>query len=547
MAPVNDVAQVLASSVGGLGLFLLGMTMMTDGLRLAAGPALERILASATRTRWHALGSGVLVTSLVQSSSAVTVAVIGFVNAGLLPLGPALWVLFGANVGTTMTGWIVALVGLKFKIEVLALPLVGVGVALRLTGAEQRRGALGSALAGFGLLFMGIGLLQQAFTGLATQVSLPEGEGPLAVVLQVLVGTVLTVLMQSSSASMAIALTAAQQGLLTAQGAAAVVIGANLGTTVTAVLAAIGATPNARRAAVAHVLFNGITAVVALLLLPWLIGALATARAALGLPPDPAAKLALFHTVFNLMGVALMWPLADALTRQLQRCFRAAEEDEGRPRHLDDTVLAVPLLALDALSREVDRIGALARRLVGQVLRGQAASPQVPLRQVLERLDHAADAFAERIARASMSPMASARMADVLRVQRYYRTAVARAAEAAALGPGVAHPPHWPAERFVQAALEMLAACEPGVPAYRSAEAQQAMEQHYQDLKSQWLRAAAQGQARMEAMEAGLDQASALRHALQQLGKARQRSVAWDAALATDGATDRPISEAQHG
>ncbi|MGJ2409034.1 Na/Pi symporter, partial [Salmonella enterica subsp. enterica serovar Paratyphi A] len=142
-----SVWEMLANVVGGLGLFLLGMTMMTDGLRLAAGPALERILAAATRTRAQALGSGVLVTSLVQPSSAVTVATIGFVNAGLLPLGAALWVLFGANVGTTMTGWIVALVGLKFKIEALALPLLGLGVVLRLTGEGQRRGALGTALA----------------------------------------------------------------------------------------------------------------------------------------------------------------------------------------------------------------------------------------------------------------------------------------------------------------------------------------------------------------------------------------------------------------
>lgn len=256
--------NILASVAGGLGLFLLGMTMMTDGLRLAAGPALERILASATRTRWHALGSGVLITSMVQSSSAVTVAAIGFVNAGLLSLAPSLWVLFGANVGTTMTGWIVALVGLKFKVEALALPLVGLGVVLRLTGEGQRRGALGSALAGFGLLFMGIALLQQSFTGLAAQVSLPQGEGFLAVAAQVGVGALMTVLMQSSSASMAIALTAAQEGLLTPQGAAAVVIGSNIGTTVTAVLASLGATPNARRAAAAHVLFNGLTGVVAL-------------------------------------------------------------------------------------------------------------------------------------------------------------------------------------------------------------------------------------------------------------------------------------------
>ncbi|HMM70993.1 MAG TPA: Na/Pi symporter, partial [Rhodocyclaceae bacterium] len=193
----------LGTMAGGLGLFLLGMGLMTDGLKLAAGAALHRILAGATRTRWHALGSGILVTALVQSSSAVTVAAIGFVNAGLLALGPALWVLFGANVGTTMTGWIVALVGLKFKIEALAMPLAGLGALLRLTGEGRRSGAIGTALAGFGLLFMGIALLQQAFAGLAGQISLPQGEGPLAVLAQIGIGVLMTVLMQSSSAAMA--------------------------------------------------------------------------------------------------------------------------------------------------------------------------------------------------------------------------------------------------------------------------------------------------------------------------------------------------------
>ena len=348
---------------GGLGIFLLGMSMMTDGLKMAAGPALQRILANATRTRWHALGSGMLVTALVQASGAVTVAAIGFVNAGLLSLGPALWVLFGANVGTTMTGWIIALIGLKFKIEALALPLIGAGVVLRLTGEGQRRGAIGSALAGFGLLFLGIAMLQESFTGLAGQVELPQGEGPLAVLAQVAIGALMTVLMQSSSASMAIALTAAQGGLLTAQGAAAVVIGANIGTTVTAMVAAIGATPNARRAAAAHVAFNVITALVALALLPWLIGALGVASEALGLPHDPATKLALFHSIFNILGVLLMWPLASPLTRWLQARFKRREDDEAQVQYLDDNVLPVPALAVEALVREVARVGHVAVRM----------------------------------------------------------------------------------------------------------------------------------------------------------------------------------------
>ncbi|MDP1693124.1 MAG: Na/Pi symporter [Burkholderiaceae bacterium] len=192
--------QTMGLMAGGLGLFLIGMGLMTDGLKLAAGPALHRILAGATRTRMQALGSGVLVTALVQSSSAVTVAAIGFVNAGLLALGPALWVLFGANVGTTMTGWLVAMVGLEFKVEALAMPLVGLGALLRLTGEGRRRSAIGTAVAGFGLLFMGIALLQQAFTGLAGQISLPQGAGALAVLAQLGVGLLMTVLMQSRPA-----------------------------------------------------------------------------------------------------------------------------------------------------------------------------------------------------------------------------------------------------------------------------------------------------------------------------------------------------------
>ena len=163
--------------LGGVGLFLLGMALMTDGLKTTAGPALGRLLASSTQTRWRGLVSGVVVTALVQSSSAVTVAAIGFVNAGLLTFGQSLWVIFGSNVGTTMTGWLVALIGLKIKVEAAALPMIGIGMALRLTGAESRRGAAGTALAGFGVLFLGIGLLQQAFAGAGGAVDLTAPVG----------------------------------------------------------------------------------------------------------------------------------------------------------------------------------------------------------------------------------------------------------------------------------------------------------------------------------------------------------------------------------
>lgn len=544
---VSSLWALAAALAGGLGLLLLGMSMMTDGLRLAAGAALERILQAATRTRWHALGSGLLVTALVQASAAVTVATIGFVNAGLLTLTPALWVLFGANVGTTVTGWIVAMVGLKFDIEALALPLIGVGVLLRLTGAGRRRGALGSALAGFGLLFLGISMLQQAFTGLALQATLPQVEGPLGVLLQVGAGALLTVLMQSSSASMAIALTAAQGGLLTPQGAAAVVIGANLGTTLTALLAAIGATPNARRVAAAHVVFNVLTGVVALALLPWLVGAIATGRAALGLAEDPAAQLALFHTIFNVLGVLLMWPLAGALTRWLQARFRGREEDEAMPRHLDDNVLAVPSLAVDALEREVARIGHIAVRAARAALAGADAAAIAREQAVAVRLGAAVDTFVERVNRTEMPQGTAQRMARALRVLRYHETVVELAETAAQLRPAAGEREVYAdAEAaFVQPTASLLALCDPieghAPEAGAMAAALPPVEAAYQALKAALLEAGALGRLRMAPMEAALRRFSALRRAAEQAAKAaRLRGLGRAARDAESPATAEP-------
>lgn len=517
--------HMMGTLAGGLGLFLLGMGMMTHGLRLAAGPALHRILEGATRTRVHALGSGVLVTALVQSSSAVTVAAIGFVNAGLLALGPALWVLFGANVGTTMTGWIVALVGLKFKIEALAMPLVGLGAMLHLTGQGQRRGAVGTALAGFGLLFMGIALLQQAFGGMAAHISLPQGDGVLVVLAQLGIGAVMTVLMQSSSAAMAITLTAAQGGLIGAQGAAAVVIGANIGTTVTALLAAVGATPNARRAAAAHVVFNLLTGVVALLLLPWLIHALGLAREALDLPPDPATKLALFHTTFNVLGVLLMWPIAHGLTQWLQQRFRVREEDQAQPQYLDDTVLAVPTLALDALAHEVARVGAVAVRMNRACLGGADAAALRTDHVVVSSLDSVIERFVERLRSASMSQVASARLAQLLRVQRYNVEAAELALVAANAAPATTVSS--PAEQaFTTQADALLAFCEPGAPTDPVTLQTQLpkMESTYAVYKETVLDAGANAQMPLKEMERALDRARALRRAAQQLCKVKQRS-----------------------
>lgn len=430
-----SVPLIASGLAGGVGLFLLGMWLMTDGLKLAAGPALERILARSTGTRLRALASGILITALVQSSSAVTIATIGFVNAGLLTLVQALWVLFGTNVGTTMTGWLVAVAGVDFKIEAFALPMVGFGMVLHLTGHATRRGALGITLAGFGVLFLGIGILKDTFADLGGQMALPGGTGVLGVMAHVGTGVVLTVLMQSSSAALAVALTAAQGGLVTLNDAAAVVIGANIGTTAKAMLAALGATPNARRAAAAHVLFNLLTGAVALLLLPWLVDFIEHVRDWLELEAAPAVTLALFHTAFNVLGVLLMWPLADRLAAFLAGRFRTAEEDEARPRHLDRTVLSVPALALDALAQEVRRTGAIALRGARRVwsMQPTGTPATLPEQAVVAQLNVAIAAFIADLHRVSMATESAQKLPEILRAARYYDAVAELAAELAAL------------------------------------------------------------------------------------------------------------------
>ena len=521
---------LIGGLAGGIGLFLLGMGLMTEGLKLAAGPALERILARSTRTRLRGLASGIAVTALVQSSTAVTVASIGFVNAGLLSLSQALWVLFGANVGTTMTGWLVALVGLKLKIDALALPMIGLGMALRLSGEGLRRGAAGTALAGFGVLFLGIDLLATTFSGVSSQITLPDGTDAVEVLALVLIGVVLTIVMQSSSAALAIALTAAQGGLLTPQGAAAVVIGANIGTTATALVAAIGATPNAKRVAAAHILFNLLTGVVALVLLPWLIGLLGAIREWLGLASSPAAKLALFHTVFNLLGVVLIWPMANALTRFLSQRFVAPDEDEARPVHLDRTVQAVPALAVDAVEREVRRQGGIAVRSLRALTTDAVGAAVQRDAQISDRLGSAIAAFITEANRAGMSERSAQRLTDLLRVSRYYEAAAELAAEAASAH---AEATHTAADETARAdarwrvrAADLLGAVSPdatGDHAVGRDQAWQALESAYQEMKSALLAAGVRGALPVETMDARLRSASALRRALDQTLKASRR------------------------
>ncbi|MEH6783603.1 MAG: Na/Pi symporter [Alcanivorax jadensis] len=346
--------EYVTTVLGGVGLFLLGMWLITEGLKVAAGASLEKLLASWTRNRLRGLLSGTLLTALVQSSSAITVAALGFVNTGLLRFERAVWVIFGSNLGTTLTAWVVALVGIKFQINVIALPLVGIGALMRVFAPADRYRNLGMALAGFGVLFLGIEVLSSGFQHMGESFPLPDAGTPL--VWLILVGIILTTLMQSSSAAVALVLTALAGGLLGFREAAAVVIGANVGTTSTALLATLGATANARRLAVSHVLFNVFTGVMALLLLNPLLDLVGYLAGLWQLDQDPAAQLALFHTCFNLLGIVLMWPLEPPLSRFLLGRFRERQKSTVQLQFLDRNLVTLPDAARVALTQEMERL-----------------------------------------------------------------------------------------------------------------------------------------------------------------------------------------------
>lgn len=525
---MHDPLFLAGGFLGGLGLFLLGMGLMTDGLKLAAGRALERILAAWTRGRLRGLATGTLVTALVQSSSATTVAAIGFVNAGLLSFTQVVWVIFGANVGTTMTGWLVALIGLNMNIEAFALPFLGAGMLLRLTGEGTRRGAVGTAMAGFGALFLGIDVLKDTFTGLGQGFQLTglESLGALATVAYVLAGVLLTVLMQASAAAITIALTAAAAGMLPLSGAAAVVIGANVGTTVTALLAVIGATANARRAAAAHVLFNLLTGVVALMLLPWLLE-LVTYVGSLGkAPANPATLLALFHTTFNLLGILLIWPLSGPMVTFLQGRFRTAEEDEARPRYLDANVVSVPALAMDALRLELQRLGGLALRMVRVGMgAGRAGNSLVRDQAIVARLTHAIGEFTVRLHSASMTPQTAARLPEILRVARYYEAIAELVATHAALPEPAGNDTAVSTElgTFRQAVTQVFDLADSGLADFDPATVATALsglQDVYQRLKAALLEAGASGGMSVPDMDIRLQQASLTHRAAKQAVKA---------------------------
>jgi phosphate:Na+ symporter len=304
-----EILAILFRIAGSLGLFLYGMKVMGDGIQEGAGDRLQRTLGFMTGSRISAITTGFIVTAIIQSSSATTVMVVSFVNAGILTLTQAIGVIMGANIGTTVTAWIVSLIGFTLDISNLALPAVGAGFLMR-TIKWKYQGA-GNAVMGFGLLFLGLEFLTKSMPEINPDslgfLQSMDSAGFLRILACAGIGLVVTLIVHSSSASTAIILTMAYKGIIDFDASAAMILGANIGTTIDALLASIGTKTSAKRAALVHVLFNVIGAIAALIFFNPLVTFVKFIS-----PGESHAlittQLAMFHTTFNVLNTVLFFP-----------------------------------------------------------------------------------------------------------------------------------------------------------------------------------------------------------------------------------------------
>lgn len=380
---------LVIDALGGLGLFLLGMILMTGGLREVAGDAVRAHLMRFTRTPLSGALTGATTTTLLQSSSATTVAAVGFVGAELMSFDNALGIIFGANIGSTVTGWLVAFVGFKLDLGALALPLVFVGAVLRLF-ARGRLAQGGLALAGFGLIFVGIAQLQDGMRGLEGSISFAglPAEAVVARLQLVALGIAFTLVTQASSAVVAAALTALNAGLLGFEQAACIVIGADVGTTVTALMATVGASLEARRTGLSHVIYNLATGVLAFALVDVYAGLVDHLWPGLRVN-DVEFMLVGFHTGFNVLGVILVLPFARPFARLVKRLVRP--RDGERVAGLDEALLEQPQLALAAAHKAVEQVFVALLAEVNRVLDERADEAPADLAALQRRLDDLQD------------------------------------------------------------------------------------------------------------------------------------------------------------
>lgn len=404
--------------IGSLGMFLYGMKIMSEGLQKVAGDKLRNILSAMTTNRVTGVLTGVLITALIQSSSATTVMVVSFVNAGLLSLVQSVSVIMGANVGTTVTAWVISLFGFKFNISVLALPLIGVALPF-IFSSKSKNKSWGEFIIGFSFLFMGLDFLKGSVPDLQSN---PEmlaflrqytDMGFKSILLFLLVGSILTVIVQSSSATVAITLIMCSQGWISFEIACAMVLGENIGTTVTANLAALSANTSARRAALAHLMFNVFGVIWVTCLFYPFTRMIASIVTSIG-PGDPAALttflqnlemndpetfkaitsgtadlttaqeaakaqmmslqtsvsygLSLFHTIFNILNVLLMIWFVKLYAVICTKLIRSKESDEEfQLRFITSSMLSTAELSILEAKSELQLFAERSQKMLGMV------------------------------------------------------------------------------------------------------------------------------------------------------------------------------------
>jgi len=393
------VKGMIFYTVGGLGLFLFGMGIMSNGLKDVAGQKLKNLLETLTKRRIIAVLIGAATTALIQSSSATTVMIVGFVNAGLLTLKQALSVVLGANIGTTFTAWLVSTFGLGgLEITMYALPAIGIGFLLQTLAKSQKPKSIGSIILGFGLLFVGIGFMKDAFAPIKGSSEVQEvliwiGQNP---ILAVLAGTILTMLLQSSSASIMIIQVMAFQGLfgtdweVAAKVAIPFILGDNIGTTITAEIASIQTSRNAKRVARGHTMFN-VIGVIYMLPLVWfgLFGKAVSLITPWTLTQSTImAELAFAHSMFNVCNAAIFTAALPWLEKIVLKIVPVKSyELEEKPVVLEQHLLNTPVIALEQTKREIVRMAQRAKKTIECSIDGIIKNDRRMLKSVRETED----------------------------------------------------------------------------------------------------------------------------------------------------------------
>ncbi len=352
----------LFTLLGALGMFLYGMNLMSSGLQKAAGDKMRNLLSSMTSTPLKGVLTGFGVTSIIQSSSATTVMVVGFVSAGLLTLGQAIGVIMGANIGTTMTAWIISIFGFKADISILAVPLMAAGFILNSMKKDKIK-SIGEFIIGFSLLFLGLSLMKNSIPDLQSTPQVLSfiqgwsGKGFLSIILFLLLGTVLTLILQSSSATVALTLIMLNMGWLDYDMAAAMVLGENIGTTITANIAAMVGNINAKRAALAHTFFNVFGVIWAVAFFHPFVSLVQWVVSLLGVDEQTSLVygISMFHTLFNLINTCiLIWftKVIEKMVTWVIKDKKSSVREPNRITYLDSGLIDTPELAISEACKE---------------------------------------------------------------------------------------------------------------------------------------------------------------------------------------------------